>query len=50
MIKKVCGECGGDIKEVSSFIAKQYSWWEKVTNSITIYQCKKCKDVFEVIN
>ena len=45
-MKTVCSECGGDLKEVQSFKAKVSSWYETLNGWITIYQCKKCKEIF----
>lgn len=49
-MKTVCGECGGDIKEVASFKAKVSSWYETLSAWITLYQCRECKTMFSKEN
>jgi len=48
-MKTVCEECNGDLKKVTSFTDKREidSWGSTAKFIIEIWQCKKCKNIYE---
>lgn len=45
-MKTVCEECKGDLRMVADFKTKVPSWHEVLNTWITIFQCKKCKNIY----
>jgi uncharacterized protein with PIN domain len=48
-MKEVCKECEGEVQKVTSFTDKREidSWGSTAKFIIEIWQCNKCKTIFE---